>query len=108
MGALGRLAAVSLALLLAWTLASAAILAVSEEAEAVTVFFSKDAGTFALPGSVRLLEWDGRRGRFRGAEPGYISDLYRAGAILVIPARAMGCLSLARDPGAYSPAVGRE
>ncbi|WP_235919464.1 hypothetical protein [Aureimonas psammosilenae] len=76
-----------------WMLANAAILAATEKADAVLVLFAGPVGSFPLPPGVAILDWDGRSGRFVGTEPGYVADLYRSGALLVLPARGGGCVA---------------
>ncbi|MBB3937063.1 hypothetical protein [Aureimonas phyllosphaerae] len=82
-----------------WVGANAAILAATERAEAVLVMFSRSPEAVRLPESVAILEWDGHFARFVGRREGYVADLYRAGALAVLPARGGGCLRMVRQTG---------
>lgn len=89
-----RAAAILAAITLGWFSALAGILLATEKADAVLVVFPLPPGQITLPDSVAILDWDGHRGRFIGTRSGYVRDLYRAGAVAVLPARSGGCFSL--------------
>ncbi len=77
-----------------WVAASAVILAASEEAEAVSVILPSAALMNDLPDGVYVLGWDGAVALLKGTGNGYVAELYRRGAMLVVPARDATCLSL--------------
>jgi hypothetical protein len=95
-----RMAAIAVGLVILWSAATAAILALTEEADAVTVVFPPRALMNGLPEGVYVLEWDGPTAVLKGTRKGYVADLYRHGAPFVLPARAAGCMTLSGDqPG---------
>ena len=47
-----------------------------------------------LPEGVSILRWDDSMAVLTSDRPGYVADLYRSGAALVLPARKSGCLDL--------------
>lgn len=97
MHAVLRAAAVLTAITLGWFAAMAGILLATEKADAVLVVFPLQPSQLVLPDSVAILDWDGHQARFIGTRPGYVQDLYRAGALAVLPARTSGCIQLRRS-----------
>lgn len=83
--------ALSFGLLIAsgWIGANAGILLWTERADAVIAVFP---GQLQLPFGVSLLAWDGRTAQLVGAERGYVVELYRHGALIVLPVRRHSCL----------------
>ena len=93
-----RAAATVAVLIAGWLVATAAVLALTEKAEAVIAIFPAGPRGGGLPQDVAMLSWNGSVGRFIGRDSGYVRSLYRAGAIFVLPARRRGCLVLPPAP----------
>lgn len=92
----GRTLFIAMLLATAWFVATAAVLAATDKAEAVTAIFPRDLSNYSLPSDIAAVSWNGNVGRLVGRYPGYVLDLYRSGAIAVLPARRQGCLDLAK------------
>lgn len=65
----------------------------------VTVVFPSKRLMNALPEGVYVLEWNGATARIISEKPVFVRELYRAGALLVMPARSSSCIAL-RKPKA--------
>jgi hypothetical protein len=76
-----------------WTAANAGILLWTERADAVMAVFPHG---MRLPEGVAMLAWDGRVAQLAPAGPGYVTELYRQGALIVLPVRRHSCLAMTR------------
>ena len=84
-------------ILLAWFSATAAITLISGAAPFVKVIFPGQQFMNALPDDIYVLDWSGPNAILYSKKPDFVRDLYRAGALLVLPARRGGCLSISRE-----------
>lgn len=87
-------------LLMLWFTVTAAITLSSGVTEAATVIFPSRALMNSLPDDVSVLRWDSATASLTSADPDFVRRLYRAGALLVLPTRKAGCLSLLPAAGA--------
>jgi hypothetical protein len=75
-------------------LLSAAVLALTEDAEAVLVVLPRPALLSSLPEGSGLVWWNGPFAAIASRGEGTVAHAYRTGALLVLPVRAQTCLSL--------------
>ncbi|MDK1386429.1 hypothetical protein QN224_13535 [Sinorhizobium sp. 8-89] len=88
------------AILLSWYAASAVLFAVREEGKAAIVLLpAHGLSPNGLPPGVSILKWGRYFAVLASDKAGYVPALYAAGALIVLPSRAGGCLSL-RPPAA--------
>lgn len=85
--------AIGLFVFLAWVLTSAGIMVTTELAPGALVLFPAKQFASNLPEHVRILDWRDQRLVVTSEQPGYVAQLYTAGAWLVLPARKNGCVS---------------
>lgn len=91
---LGRHAAALAGLAALWVAAMAVIVLVTEAGPAALAVVPGRSFVDALPGDVRIVRGGGHVLVLASEEPGYVRRLYRAGALLVLPARKNGCLDV--------------
>ncbi|MCB1480214.1 MAG: hypothetical protein R3D43_09445 [Tepidamorphaceae bacterium] len=86
------------AILLAWVVVMAVLMVVAEPAPAALVF----GGRPNLPGNlsedIRMMRSSRHMMVLTSSEPGYVREIYGAGAWLVLPALRNGCLDLTSYP----------
>lgn len=82
------------AIVLAWFVLAAAVMLVAEPLDGSLVVLGRGMQPADLPGETAILWWDGRLAGLTGSEKGWVADLYRSGALLVLPRRRRSCLSL--------------
>lgn len=85
--------AIGVTVLLVWLFASAGIMVTTELAPGALVLFPGKQFASELPDHIRLLDWRDQRLVVTSEQPGYVQELYAAGAWLVLPARKNGCVS---------------
>ncbi len=85
-------------LLLLWFTAMAAMTLLPGASTAVTVVFPSKRLMNALPEGIYVLEWNSVTARIISKKPAFVLELYRAGALLVLPDRSSSCLALRRPP----------
>ena len=85
--------------LAAWFATAGALTALAEPSEFVVVIGPRDRSLAAMAGAdARLVDAGTGFLRVAGDTPGFVRRLYAHGALLVLPARAGGCLALTRTP----------
>ena len=82
------------AILMSWMAVVVFITYMLEPAPAALVISHDRHFLKRLPAHIRLLGSGSRLHRITSEQPGYVADLYNAGAILVLPVRRNGCLDL--------------
>jgi hypothetical protein len=92
-----RSAAVMALLLMLWFAVTAAMTISPGVTQAATVIFPSKAFMNNLPDNVSVLRWDRAIASVTSADPDFVRRLYRAGALLVLPARKAGCMDLRKD-----------
>lgn len=80
--------------LLLWFTATAAITLLAGASTVVTVVFPSKRLMNALPEGVYVLDWNSATARIISGKPAFVRELYRAGALLVLPAGSSGCMAL--------------
>jgi len=75
-------------------LLSAAVLAVTEDAEAVLVVLPRPALLSGMPEGSGLVWWNGPFAAIASGGTGTVAHAYKTGALLVLPVRAQTCLFL--------------
>lgn len=89
-----RIVVVPLGALLSWFALSAGIFLIAGEAPAALVVLPAAGLMGNLPAEVRIVSWNDHTAVLTSARSDYVRELYKAGALLVLPARKQGCLSL--------------
>ncbi|MBL0372883.1 hypothetical protein JJB09_12685 [Rhizobium sp. KVB221] len=72
----------------------AIMLVAGASAQPVLALFPRPISIGALPPGVSILDWDGRVARLASVDAGQARALYQAGALMVLPYRQSGCMSL--------------
>jgi hypothetical protein len=85
--------AIGVVVLVVWVAASAGIMVSTELAPGALVLFPGKQFVSDLPDHIRILDWRDKRLVVTSTQPGYVAQLYAAGAWLVLPARKNGCVS---------------
>ncbi|MGR3792842.1 hypothetical protein [Vannielia sp. SX4] len=86
-------------LLAAWVAVMAAVMRFSDAAPAAVVMLPSQGFIAALPPDAAILSQNAVSLTLKSDTPGFAARLYRAGALLVLPAGLTGCLPL---PGALA------
>ena len=81
-------------LLMFWFTATSAMTLLPGVTQAATIVFPTSALMNNLPDSVSVLRWDRATASVTSKDSDFVRRLYRAGALLVLPARKAGCLDL--------------
>lgn len=92
-GAVGTVQVV-VCLAIGWFAVSAGLMLVSGAAPAALVVLPDQAFFDELPDDIRILQWRRRSAVVTSSNPDYVRRLYKAGALLVLPARKQSCLDL--------------
>lgn len=81
-----------------WFAALTALTVTAEPTRAVVVFAPERAAVMiaVATADVTLIDGSDNVVRVAGSSPGFVAKLYAAGAWLVLPSRASGCVSLRR------------
>jgi hypothetical protein len=105
---LTRWAAGALAALGLWFAALIALTITAEPTRAVVLFAPDRTAmmTAVAAADVALLDGSDRMMNVAGASPGFVAKLYAAGAWLVLPSRASGCITPPPPAAARSQARG--
>lgn len=82
------------AILGVWFTMAAGITLVPGVTNSVLVPFPQKALADHLPEDVSILRWDDHMAVLYSERRGFVADLYKSGAALVLPARKSGCIDL--------------
>jgi hypothetical protein len=63
-------------------------------AQAVTVIMPDDGLRAALPANVSVIYWDKWTAQLASNDPNFVQELYKAGAMIVLPTLDAFCISL--------------
>jgi hypothetical protein len=94
LGRFGRSAGVIAGLHALILTAYIALTLVPGTAQAVTVIMPKDSLRTALPRNVSVISWGMYTAQLASNDPDFVRQLYKAGAVLVLPTLDAFCLSL--------------
>jgi hypothetical protein len=101
LAAILRKGLVAAALIAAVVVFHVAVFAATGQAPAALVLFPS-GGPSNLPDGVTVLRWEDNYAVVTDDHPNYVRGLYANGALLVLPFRRSGCLSIARQDGDLS------
>jgi hypothetical protein len=90
----GRTLANFAAILGGWFVFCVVMTLVPGVTDSVRVFLPPQALAENLPEDVAIMKWDEKSAVLYSDRPGFVADLYKAGALLVLPARKSGCIDL--------------
>jgi hypothetical protein len=99
-----RVTANMAAILIGWFIIAAAMTLIPGITKSVMVAFPPTSLASALPDDVSILRWDDGIAVLYSERPGYVTELYRAGATLVLPARKSGCIDLRNEAAPFEAA----
>ncbi|CAN7509443.1 hypothetical protein LJR255_003483 [Pararhizobium sp. LjRoot255] len=89
-----RFVATTIAIVLLWYVAMAAVFCVTEQAPGALVLIPDRFLTAGqLPEGIFILRWNSYFAVLASDRAGYVGSLYAAGFPLIFPARSSGCLS---------------
>lgn len=94
LGGVTRRTSIALAIVIGWFAAASGIMLFSEAAPAALVIVRDDGFVRNLPEDVKIVRGGAHSMVLTSEKPGYVQDLYRAGAWFVLPARKSGCIDL--------------
>ncbi len=94
LGGPARRTTIVLAIIVGWFASASGIMLFSEAAPAALVIVRGDSFLKNLPENVRIVRGGEHSMVLTSDDPGYVKDLYRAGAWFVLPARKSGCIDL--------------
>jgi hypothetical protein len=83
-----------IAILLVWFFLASLITLVPGATNSVMVAPANRQLAYDLPDDVSIMRWENGMALLYSERPGFVADLYRSGAALVLPARKSGCLDL--------------